>query len=96
MITRPVRLLEGLPPSRPRISVGHYITGGTPVADGGVSAEGVAHGSVVCQQPGCGAESDIAPLIHFAKKPKPYLDCIVSPACYRLHTFRLEGMNNKI
>lgn len=41
-------------------------------------------------------ESGIAPLIHFAQKLKSYLDGIVSSACYRLHTCRLEGMNNKI
>jgi len=41
-------------------------------------------------------ESGISPLIHFAQKLKPYLDGIVSSACYRLHTCRLEGMNNKI
>ena len=41
-------------------------------------------------------ESGIVPLIHFAQKLKPYLDGIVSSACYRLHTCRLEGMNNKI
>ena len=41
-------------------------------------------------------ESGIAPLIHFARKLKPYLEGIISSACYRLHTCRLEGMNNKI
>ena len=41
-------------------------------------------------------ESGIAPLIHFGQKLRPYLDGIVSSAKYRLHTCRLEGMNNKI
>ena len=41
-------------------------------------------------------ESGIAALIHFGQKLRPYLDGIVSSAKYRLHTCRLEGMNNKI
>lgn len=41
-------------------------------------------------------ESAIQPLIHFAKKLKPYLDGIVASASYRLNTCTLEGINNKI
>jgi transposase len=41
-------------------------------------------------------ESAIEPLKAFARKLKPYLAGIVSSATYRLHTSRLEGINNKI
>ncbi|WP_028112189.1 ISL3 family transposase [Ferrimonas kyonanensis] len=41
-------------------------------------------------------ESGIEPLIRFARKLKPYLKGIVASATYRLHTCKLEGMNNKI
>ncbi|TKB50681.1 ISL3 family transposase [Ferrimonas sediminicola] len=41
-------------------------------------------------------ESGIEPLIRFAKKLKPYLKGILASATYRLHTCKLEGMNNKI
>uniref|UniRef100_UPI000481CF74 transposase n=1 Tax=Ferrimonas futtsuensis TaxID=364764 RepID=UPI000481CF74 len=41
-------------------------------------------------------ESGIEPLIRFARKLKPYLKGIISSATYRLHTCKLEGMNNKI
>jgi len=41
-------------------------------------------------------ESDIEPLIRFAKRLKPYLHGIVSSATYRLNTSVLEGINNRI
>ncbi|BDY03809.1 ISL3 family transposase [Ferrimonas sp. YFM] len=41
-------------------------------------------------------ESGIEPLIRFAKKLKPYLNGIIASATFRLHTCKLEGMNNKI
>lgn len=41
-------------------------------------------------------ESGIEPLIRFARKLKPYLKGILASATYRLHTCKLEGMNNKI
>lgn len=41
-------------------------------------------------------ESGIASLQQFARRLRPYLAGIVSSATYRLHTSRLEGINNKI
>ena len=41
-------------------------------------------------------ESGYQPAPFLPGSSKPYLDGIVSSACYRLHTCRLEGMNNKI
>jgi len=41
-------------------------------------------------------ESDIEPLIRFAKRLKPCLHGIVSSATYRLNTSVLEGINNRI
>lgn len=41
-------------------------------------------------------ESDIEPLKLFAKRLKPYLSGILSSAAHRLHTSKLEGINNKI
>jgi transposase len=41
-------------------------------------------------------ESGLEPLQRFAARLKPYLHGIVASATYRLHTSRLEGINNKI
>lgn len=41
-------------------------------------------------------ESELAPLISFAKKLRPYLRGILASAKYPLHTSALEGINNKI
>ncbi len=41
-------------------------------------------------------DSQLKPLLDFARKLKPYIHGIVSSAEYRLNTCTLEGMNNKI
>lgn len=41
-------------------------------------------------------DSQLPPLIAFAKRLAPYLEGIVASALYRLHTSVLEGMNNRI
>jgi len=41
-------------------------------------------------------DSQLLPLIAFAKRLTPYLEGIVASAIYRLHTSVLEGMNNRI
>lgn len=41
-------------------------------------------------------ESEVVPLIRFAKLLKPYLSGIISHSLYPLHTSLLEGINNKI
>lgn len=41
-------------------------------------------------------ESKLQPLIHFARKLKPYLRGIIASAKYPLNTSVLEGMNNRI
>ncbi len=41
-------------------------------------------------------QSEVDPLIRFAKLLKPYLSGIVSHSIYPLHTSLLEGINNKI
>lgn len=41
-------------------------------------------------------ESQLAPLITFAKRLAPYIEGVVSSAIYRLNTSVLEGMNNRI
>ena len=41
-------------------------------------------------------DSEIRPLILFAKRLKPYIAGVISHCKYRLHTSILEGINNKI
>ena len=41
-------------------------------------------------------DSQLKPLLDFARKLKPYIHGIVSSATYKLNTCTLEGMNNKI
>uniref|UniRef100_UPI00048618D6 transposase n=2 Tax=Rhodanobacter sp. OR87 TaxID=1076523 RepID=UPI00048618D6 len=41
-------------------------------------------------------DSQLPPLVAFAKRLAPYIDGIIASALYRLNTSVLEGMNNRI